>query len=207
MLNTQWTSQPFRWRYINLQHALLLCLCVCLPGQSSFSASSQNNNIDKIKVAYLVNFIRFTTWPDNGSQPDNTPLVITLVDSSNFSQLLTQAFPEGLFGKRPVKLQTLRALVIEQGNLADEQKMILQSSHVIYLRNGSLSDLAAIKPLESKPGYLLVGDMKGFAENGGMIGFLENAASVTFAVNIRAIRESRIQVSSKVLRLGVPVRK
>lgn len=175
-------------------------------GQTASTEPSKQKKIDQIKVAYLVNFIRFTTWPDAENQQQDAPLVITLIDDSDFPQMLSNALSDGKLDEHPVQIQVITKLRFEQDQIVDDQKKRLLASHVIYDRSTSNNAVDYLRRLEDKPSYLLLGDMKNFAENGGMIGFVETSAKVSFTVNLKVIRESRILISSKVLRLGMPVR-
>lgn len=158
--------------------------------------------MDQIKVAYLVNFIRFTTWPDLNEKDRKSPLVITLLDNSQFDNLINQAFPDQKCDGRPVVIQT-----ISRWNANDQQQQaMLKASHVVFMHDRSMAELKAVRQVESNLTFLLIGDMPEFAESSGMIGLKQTLSGVSFTVNISQIRQARLHVSSKVLRLGVTVR-
>ena len=49
---------------------------------------------------------------------------------------------------------------------------------------------------------LTVGDTEGYAEQGVMVNFYIEASKVRFEINLNAIRRSKINVSSQLLKLG-----
>ena len=177
---------------------LWIVLSVGMLGQSESSESARENKIQKIKIAYMVNFIRFTVWPESHLPNDDSTLVISMIDNSGFAQKIQGSLSKAKINQHPIQLHIIDELKITDGQIHEEQKNKLLASHVIYYRNAHKSDIEFLTGLQDQPQFLLLGDMKDFAEHGGMIGFKESSSKVGFYVNINAIRQSKIQISSKV---------
>lgn len=185
---------------------LCLTLCLTLFGQTDSVNTARENKIQKIKLAYIVNFIRFTTWPQSHLPTEDTPLVISIIDQTDNSKDMADALNNYTIDKHPVKVQLFDKLQLKDNHITEEQISKLRQSHVIYYRNSNPTDIRVIAEIQQKMRFLYIGDMKHFAKDGGMIGFEESTGKITFMVNINTIRQSDIQVSSKVLRLGIAVR-
>ncbi len=161
---------------------------------------------DEIKVAYMVNFIRLSVWPDLNQDHPDKPMNITIISSPDFFQIVKSAFPKGEIQDRKVQLTHWTALEMDGKNISDQQLKIIKQSHLIYLSQGRLFDLQTLKKTNPTPPYLLIGDMPKFAQHGGMIGLHKRQSGIAFTVNIKAIRQADLFISSKVLRLGTPVK-
>ncbi|GEM_PF-1658125 len=185
----------------------MACLLIfSLPQQVVNADSDTDLKIKQIKVAYLANFIRFTTWPDIQSEDNkDKPLLITIIGDDNFSEMLQNAFSKSSINGHKITIQSIKKLSIKNDGIIDKQRQQISNSQMIYMRSTNHADLQAVRRLNTNPGHLLLGDMKDFAESGGMIGFRDSRHGVSFTVNIAEVRRARIQVSSKVLRLGVIV--
>ena len=125
---------------------------------------------------------------------------------NQFAQKLKNALSNSKINDHPIQIQIVEKLNLTDGQIKTELKQKLLASHVIYYRNTTIADVEVLTKIEKEPHFLLLGDIKNFASHGGMLGFEQSSSKVSFQVNINAIRQSRIQVSSKVLRLGTPVR-
>ncbi len=186
---------------------LMVVMLWLILAQQVQAQDNQSKQIDQIKVAYMANFIRFTQWDKDANVKDNQaqPWIITIVGDSAFVKDVSVAFPNGKFLDRPIVLVDLPALRDEDNPIDEQTQKKLLASHVIYLRNSNLRDHRDILSLSSSPDFLYLSDMPGMAKAGGMIELCTLKTRVTFKVNAKAIRNAKIRVSSKVLRLGIPV--
>ncbi|MAX26455.1 MAG: hypothetical protein CMJ19_18330 [Phycisphaeraceae bacterium] len=180
-----------------------LVLQLCLP---VYANGENQEKVDQIKVAYLVNFMRLTTWKDLQADPQTPPFTITIVSGEDFAQTMQQAFVDGKFNDRKVVIHHLPQKAFKKGTLSQADEQLLSGSHLIYMHDAGLAELQTFQRSNIKPDYLLVGDMPQFAEYGGMIGLRQDQSGISFTVNLKEIRQSSIHVSSKLLRLGVKVR-
>ncbi|HAI10749.1 MAG TPA: hypothetical protein DCM28_03535 [Phycisphaerales bacterium] len=162
--------------------------------------------VNLIKIAYLVNFMRLTSWKDLSKDPKEPPFSLTVIGGQEMIQLLEHAFEDGKFNGRKVQINHLPVDALHDKTSSDKNLKILSNSHLIYMHNTGQDELQAFHREDIEMDYLLVGNMPEFAENGGMIGLQQQQSGISFTVNIKQIRKSSIHVSSKLLRLGVKVR-
>lgn len=204
----QSSAQPTRQTHTltrSWSQVVVCLLTILLPAYSVKADHTIEHKVEQIKIAFLVNFIRFTSWPEHDDDSKDAPLIITVIDKDDFAQMLKSAFPGAMINNRKIVINNIENLSIENDRIVPEMARELLKSHVIYMRKSTPDELEAVRQLSSKPGFLLLGDMPDFAESGGMIGFRRANSGVTFTVNIAEIRRASIRVSSKVLRLGVVV--
>ncbi|MFG0250317.1 MAG: YfiR family protein [Phycisphaeraceae bacterium JB051] len=175
-------------------------------GQSTFANTQAANKVDQIKVAYLVNFMRLTTWKNLQANSQTPPFTITVISGKDFIQAMQPAFKDGKFNDRKVVIHHLPSEAFKKATLDQAAQDLLSDSHLIYMHDAGLAELQTFQRSNIKPDHLLVGDMPEFAEHGGMIGLRQEQSGIRFTVNLKEIRQSSIHVSSKLLRLGVKVR-
>ena len=181
---------------------LVAMLWGTLPAHATESTSVKT---DQIKVAYIANFVKFTTWNAEPQKNSSKPLQIMIIGNDDFLALLKQGFPNNQYNNRPVVFHTLHNM--EQfDTFTDAQKLKIQQCHIVYLRKGRLTDIANLNKLTRKTPFLIIGELNDFAENGGMIGFRVSRSEINFEINSHIIQQSSVQVSSKLLRLGVQVK-
>ena len=157
-------------------------LCVCLPG-----LAGEEISLEKLKAAYVFNFLKFTVWPAEGSP--NVPLQLCL---GNADEALHQAFA------------TL------DGQSVNGRKILVRDSpikaeaigcHVYYLRQGGAP--VALRSLAAHhPELLTIGDDAEFIAQGGIIGLREVDGRLQFDINLAMIKQGRYQISSQLLQLA-----
>ena len=156
----------------------------------------------QVEAAFLVNFLRYTDWPPERAAPVEEPLVITVVGDPAMAAALTRLvevvppvrgrgievqrleFPEGADA-------TVRASLSER----------LRRSHLVFVHDSREPVAAILGDLSGQP-VLTVSDRPGFAAEGGMLGLRRLGGRIVFEANPGAIRNARLVVSAKVLKLA-----
>ncbi len=159
--------------------AVLLC---AIFGATNVDAADTE---DRVKVAFLYNFVRFVNWPE---QTDNTFRLCYLADEQ-FSDAVEQ-----LTGKNVQN----NVLVVEQHRSPES----MYGCQVVYI-DASYSKVLGklMAELRGRP-ILTVSDIDSFPETGGMIGFRQVDNRIRFDVNVRAANEVELSISSKLLSLA-----
>ena len=140
-----------------------------------------------LKAAFLLNFAKFTDWPEDLLAP-TAPIVLCVTEAEAESAL--QGTVAGrTINQHPltvtrVKLDSARACAILYAGKLDRRKT---------------SQLAATLTGAS---VLTVGDEEEFAMSGGMIGFFEEDGRMRFAVNLAAVERTRLRLSARLLTLA-----
>ena len=157
-------------------------LFFCLYGVADGDIS-----LEKLKAAYVYNFLKFTVWPAESSP--NMPLQLCL---GNADETLRRAFA------------TLN------GQSVNGRKILVRDSpikaeavgcHVYYLRQGGAP--VALRSLAAHhPELLTIGDDAEFIAQGGIIGLREVDGRLQFDINLAMIKQGRYQISSQLLQLA-----
>ena len=184
LLTTVWRRYPCVCLY------LLLVLWVAVSGGVVARAESSALTMHQVQAAFLFNFAKFVTWPDEAFQRSGDSLII------------------GVLGEDPVGVileETVRDKTIMGKKLAVKRFMRVQDavkSHILFLSSYEESHLPqTMKALEKTP-ILTVSDMEGFAERGGMVAFTVEDQKVRFNVNVDAVERAGLKMGSQLLKLA-----
>ena len=149
-----------------------------------------SQNIDEVKAAFVLNFLRFTVWHDASNKKQ---IVVGHLEKSDLSRL------SSLNGRKAQnkKVQVL----VSWGSF---QESFLDDCDVVYVSEDAQIDvpifLARLK-LKGRP-ILTIGDGSDFVRNGGMIGIILENNRLTFEINQAAASKVGIAFSSQLLNLA-----
>jgi hypothetical protein len=143
----------------------------------------------EVKAAFLLNFTRFVEWPPSAFSGGDAPLVICIRGDDPFGTVIDQIVEGELVNGRKVVVERMRS---------DEQK----SCHVLYAGSNRLIALAA-----GGGAVLTVGEGADFLHQGGMIAFVLENRRVRFDVNLKAVTNAGLKLSSKLLSVARSVEK
>ena len=143
-----------------------------------------------VKAVFLYNFASFVEWPETAFKEEGAPFVIGVLGGDPFGQ----ALDEVIKGERAKG----RALLIKRLASVDD----VPGCQILFIGASEASRLAQIlRQCRGKP-VLTVADAPDFAEKGGMIGFRTEGGRLRLEINLPQLRESRLTVSSKLLRVA-----
>jgi len=147
----------------------------------------------KVKAAYLYNFLLFVDWPTSAFADDSASKVqVCVIGEDPFRSAL------GPITERTAKKRGIRLSRLDSG--ADPGRC-----HLLYVSRSEearLSELLA--DLADRP-VLTTSDIPGFVDRGGMIGFTLKDGRVLLEANLQAARRSGLRISSKLLEVAVRV--
>jgi len=179
-----------------LRRYLCVCLClllvlgvVCSDGLVA-GAESLAPTMHQVEAAFLFNFAKFVTWPDDAFRRSEDSLII------------------GVLGEDPVGVileETVRDKTIMGKKLAVKRFMRVQDavkSHILFLSSSEESHLPQILKGLERATVLTVSDMEQFAERGGMIAFTVEDQKVRFNVNVDAVERAGLKMGSQLLKLA-----
>jgi hypothetical protein len=180
----------------------LLVLVMALGCLTALRARAETVDVAKaakVKAAYLLNFVRYTEWPDHAFSSPGHPIVLTVVGDCDLIDVLAEAIGRGgPVGGRPV---ALRRATLPRGELNSFYEGLLQS-HLVYLCSVDRVQLVGILRRLRGADILTVSDLPHFAEHGGMLGFLLDQDRIVFEANPKALETTGVNVSAKVLKLA-----
>jgi YfiR/HmsC-like len=161
-----------------------------------------------VEAAYLVNFLRYTQWPERSFESPDSPLIISVIGPNSVAdRIRAVAFAAGRIGGRAIEV---RSIPFQRGSVdaplqseRDRQSLaMVRSSHLVFFH----SEAGAVHPqaISDLWGYpvLTVSNARGFTDAGGMLGLFRSSGHIVFEANAGAIRNSGLLVSAKVLKLA-----
>ena len=164
---------------------------ILLAIPSALVAATISAPVDKIKSAYIYQFLQFVTWPDISNHPD-------------------QSFNICVFGKETIT-ENLKLLDLShQGEKLIEVKFPksmddANNCNILYIAETNNDKLQAIlEYLHDKP-ILSVSSMKNFAKRGGIIGFVTLNNKVRLQINRKPALQANLKISAKLLEVSTLV--
>lgn len=173
---------------IALRRLLLLILAL-----AALPAAAQPVPEYELKAAFVYNFVQFTEWPADSSWYSSPTLNLCVAASSPLSSALYALNDRMVKGKR---------LAVSFVGSFDA----LPSCHVLFLDAADKPRLARIKQSLAGAAVLTVSDDSDIIRDGVVIGLgLLGNNRMSFEVNLQAMRQARLAISSKLLRLSQPL--
>jgi hypothetical protein len=179
--------------------ALAAACCLSLPAVAQEDARQLEL---QVQAAFLVNFLRYTEWPPDRVGNPGDPYLITVIgepDAADTLRRLTDLVPP-IEGRR-IEVQRLEFPVGADATVRTAISERLRRSHLVFVHGTSEPVPAVLGELSGQP-VLTVGDHAGFARGGGMIELQRRGGRIAFDANPAAIRNARLVVSAKVLKLA-----
>ncbi len=146
----------------------------------------------RVKAAFLYNFARFTRWEATSKNREMTPLVIGVLGDNPFRGSLRRLEAKTI-RNRPIKVRFFDNL------------HVAHECDLLFVSASEEKNLSFVLDLFDKQPTLLVSDIPDFAEEGGHIGLVSRGNKIRFRVNMRSLKDARITLSSKLLRLAEKV--
>jgi len=149
----------------------------------------------QVKAAYLYNFAKFTTWPNNAFADESAPVVIGILGVDPFGETLDKTVE----GKT---VENRKFLVKRLPPRSENDRTALRSCHILYISESLQSRWGSILELLGDAPVLVVGESDEFAAAGGMLSFVLSAGNIVFHLNRDAVERSKLQLSSKLMKLA-----
>jgi len=149
--------------------------------------ADENNAEYKVKAGYLYNFTKFVTWPKDDSETFN----ICILGQDPFGKLIDPIEKRTAFGL-PIKLFRFNTLSKSQ------------RCHIVFIGSDNNEDFLTKGTLVIRDvgKTLSVGEGEVFAQHGGMIGFVNRDGKIKLQINLKALQQSGLAVSAKLLEVA-----
>ena len=173
--------------------ALTATLLICLFGHSAFAVQPDEYTL---KVAYLYNFTRYITWPEDAWPAGQQGFVIGVIGDNPFGSTLDQ-----LATKK--QAQRRRIVIRYFDTLAD-----YEPCHMLFVAASTSPEVraAVIRQTRNQP-VLVIGESAGYAEAGSPVNFvLLPNGTINIEINIDAMNRRRMQTNALLLKLASVVR-
>ncbi len=144
-----------------------------------------------VKAAFLYNFAKFVTWPEDWDYSDTyePSIILTILGKDPFGDAIDTIRGKLIRGK---KLEITKVDRVEQ----------IGKCHILFISSSETVQLDRILRYVSSYNVLTVSDMKKFAERGGMVHLVKDGKKVRFIINSNHIRKAGLRISSQLLKLA-----
>lgn len=176
--------------------AVLLSVLLCTSHSSTDSEAYPEH---EVKAAFLYNFMRLTTWPDEKLGDPDTPMKLIVIGNYKTCKTLKD------IQKKKLHDRDLEVAVFTTYKEIKDPNFLKQC-HVLYICNQQAKYAKQILEhvKENKP--LTVSDeINGFLEMGGIINIKKKNQKIRFEVNLKAAKKSNLKIRSKLLKLAIRV--
>lgn len=154
---------------------------------------------NKIKAAFLYNFLKFIDWPQDKVIDSNDKMVLSVIGKNIFGNSFDAISKKNVNGKE---------LVIKHfpdyKQLTSAQKDQICNSHLLFISNSEQPHLKDILNLVNDKSVLTVADMKQFLENGGHINFIVRE-KVNFEINLSTAKKAGLKLRAQLLKVAYRV--
>lgn len=164
--------------------AVVLLLAAPPPARAATTEAPEY----KVKSVFLFYFTQFVAWPPEAFPEAKTPFVIGILGNDPFGSDLEDAVRGEKVNDHPI-------LIRRFGRVED-----VDACHILFISRSESGDLRHVLTALKGRSILTVSDVDGFVYFGGMIRFLTDQNRVRFRVNLAAVKEAGLQISSKLLR-------
>ncbi|HWQ90849.1 MAG TPA: YfiR family protein [Clostridia bacterium] len=172
-----------------------LLLVGLLHGAGLASEPVQTAGEREVKAAFLLNFMKFVTWPPGCFSETNAPFVIGVPDKDPQLEPLKTVVSGRTVAGRSVQIQVLETPGQAGG------------VHVLWVGSRAGSEPSQwVRAVAGRP-VLTVGESAGFAASGGVITFVLQGDKMRFDIDMPAARRAGLGISAQLQKLARKVRK
>ena len=167
--------------------------CLLWPG---LLQAQQARPLDyEVKATYLFNFGRFTTWP----------LTTVAAEGNLFSVCVLGHDPFGPALEATLAGETITGKPIVARRIAKSSDAV--GCRILFVSGSEESQLPSVLQTAGGAGILTVSDLPQFAARGGMIQFVSQGNRIRFEVNLTAVEQANLTLSSELLKVATAVRR
>lgn len=165
----------------------------CCSGLTGKVWAAENSIEYKVKAAFLLNFAKFTTWPEEFWPDDKADFQLSVVGSNPFGSALAGVEEKQIAGKA-IRLYISPSLSEEVGQ-----------SQLLFVCKSEEKELENVIGFTSEKPIVTVSDIEGFAAAGGIFELRSVNGRLSFIVNNSKAKEKGIRISSSLLKLAIEV--
>lgn len=170
---------------------LLLGLLAVLGLASALPAAEASQEY-QLKAAFLVNFAKFITWPEEAFPPGRQEFVLCVAGEDPFGATLDTARSKTI-ANRSIRVELVDSIDKASG------------CHLLFVSRSEQGRLNQLKAGPGKDAVLTVSDIEGFVQAGGMIEFIARNDRLAFLISHTAMKRRALHASASLLDLAVGV--
>jgi hypothetical protein len=145
---------------------------------------------EQVKAAILYNFVRFVEWPSSAFQSENTPLTIGVLGSESFANTLSSSLRD--------KKAHGRSFLVKKLNSASDAV----NCQIVFVAREEARKTSQVTDAVKKHPILTVGETDDILSDGIIHLFKDDKNKLLFNINVAAAEESKLSISSHLLRLA-----
>ena len=181
-------------RTTKTQTPVLVAALLVISLLPSASATAQNGSTSeqKIKVAYLYNFIRYVEWPDQAFQDSSSPFVIGVMANDPHGRLLDRVAAK--------KRARGRRIIVRRFRSSDE----IRNCHLVFISavSNAADEAEAIARTKNQH-TLLVCDAVVAPQPGSPIRFFaDHDGTIGLRINVDAMGRRALKADAKLLNIA-----
>ncbi len=144
----------------------------------------------RIKAGFMVNFIRFSSWPESRRPAPGKTLRIGVCGNARTARIITLALaPPRMIAGHQIQVKAAPAAA-------------LLDCHLVFFAGPLKNDRRTLLPLFRKHHVLTVGESDNFLLSGGIINFSVVNQRIVFDINQAAALNSGIHLNAKILQVA-----
>lgn len=160
---------------------------------------------DLVHAAYVVNFLRYSEWPERDAERTDGEVTVLVVGPSRVARAMRRvAEGAGASMGRPIRVRSIRPDPSGAG-FHDHVERYVRTAHAVFVADTDPQLVGMVLGLSHLRPVLTVGIGEEFVRAGGMLALIRDGRNVTFTTNEHAIRTSPVTVSSRVLKIARPL--
>lgn len=152
------------------------------PTQAAASVQESVTETD-LKAVFLLNFARFTEWPDSAFAGSPDEFRIGVLGSESALDAIQRKLAGKSVGKRSLKI--VRGVVPAE----------LRSCALVFVSDAEKSQIPTLLAEFRGLPVLTVGESNGFAESGGILNFYVEDNKVKYEINPDALGRARLKAT------------
>jgi hypothetical protein len=175
-------------RYVRIAAAIFLAAALTLPARAADVQLVEQ----QIKAGLLYNFLKYTQWPVESTQPGGA-IRVCLYGGDPFDGRL-----------QPMAGRTVNEHIIEVRSVRTVKD--IGDCALLFVNAEQKANWPELQKALSGKSVLTVSDFEGFALAGGMIEFTRISNRISVTINTEPIGSANLQVEGRLLRLASTVR-
>jgi len=190
------------------KHAELMLLftvtvIIGMPAQTR-ADSLDYAKVAKVKSAYLLNFIKFTQWPEQKHADKDSPIIICVLGEDRLGSVLDQTMQDKIVNDRSILIHRIDVSANDRriSQLLQRHQEQLRKSHVVFIGVSLKTHVQKVLNTLENADTLTVSDIPSFVKEGGMLELALSNNRIVFHANRKAVSNSNVKSSSKLLRLA-----
>ncbi len=170
----------------------LLLGMLSVLGLAGVLLASETSQEYQLKAAFLINFAKFITWPEETFPPGRQEFVLCVAGEDPFGSTLDFARNKTI-ANRPIRVELVDSIARAFG------------CHLLFVSRSEQGRLNQLQAGPGKDAVVTVSDIEGFVQAGGMIEFITRNDRLAFLISHTAMKRRALQASASLLGLAVAV--